>query len=393
MCPTQKKKLNYTAIEKYRLPIYARQSKDKFVYFYVLDPLSVLEGAPRMKRLKKKFAHIHGARERDEAALRFRDEVSAKLKRGWNPLIEESGAKQFTLFTDAAERYSANLKKLVRDDALRTKTFTDYCSKLDMLRTFNNRCPTPIYYIYQFDMAYVESFLDWIYIDRNNGPCTRNNYLTWLSTFCTWLRNHGYIVNNPCTGIRKLREPDKQRKPLPSADVKRLGEYLQGNKPFLLACMMQYYTLVRPRELVQLRIGDINVKQQTVFVSHTISKNRKDGVVTLPKKVILLMLELGTLTYPSHYYLFGKGFMPGTDRQSDRIFRDEFVNIRKALDFPPTYKFYSLKDSGITETIIKAGLVVAKDQARHSSIQITNAYCAKEQMSAHPELLNYEGDL
>ena len=40
--------------------------------------------------------------------------------------------------------------------------------------------------------------------------------------------------------------------------------------------------------------------------------------------------------------------------------------------------------------INKVGLNVAKDQARHSSVAITNYYAAKNQMSAHPELKDFE---
>lgn len=89
MLPENNKRLSFAEIEKYRLPIYTKKGKEKFVYFYVLDPESLLEGTPHLKRIRKKFNHIHNKKDRDEAALRFRDEVAVKLKQGWNPLIQE----------------------------------------------------------------------------------------------------------------------------------------------------------------------------------------------------------------------------------------------------------------------------------------------------------------
>lgn len=394
MCSDANKKLNLLEFEKYRLPIYNRKSKDKVVYFYVLDPQSVLDGNPKMRRIRKKFAHIHATKERDDAALRFRDEVARKLKEGWNPLIEDYGNKSFVSFDEVLDRFKKHLKKMQKDDVYKEKTYIDYCSRLEMLRTYNKQSKVHILYIYQFDTSFIESFLEWIYVDRDNGPRTRNNYLMWVGSFCTFLRANGYIKSHPTEDIKFIREREKQRKPLDEADMKRLRDYLLvNNKPFLLACMLQYYTFVRPRELASLRVGDVCVKEQTLFVSHTISKNRKDGVVTLPSKVIRLMIELNVLTAPSDYYLFGKDFLPSPVKYTDAIFRSEWTKVRKALSFPNSYQFYSLKDTGITDTIDNAGLSIAKDQARHSSVQITNIYCKKEQMSAHPELKNFEGAL
>jgi hypothetical protein len=69
------------------------------------------------------------------------------------------------------------------------------------------------------------------------------------------------------------------------------------------------------------------------------------------------------------------------------------VEVRKALGWPDTYQFYSLKDTGITDAIDSVGLTVTKDQARHASVQTTNRYVRKEQHSAHPEFKDYDGNL
>ena len=391
MYPNQNR-INLTEYEKYRLPIYNRKSKDKIVYFYVLDPQSLIDGCPKLKRIRKKFAHIHSAKERDDAAMRFCNEIANKLRTGWNPLLSDCSNMAFASYDDVIDRYCRHLKKLVKDEVLKPKTYRDYLSRLEALCDYN-QTSSRIHYIYEFKTPYIESFLEWIYIDRDNSPRTRNNYLTWISTFCTWLRSNGYISGNPCEDIRNLRAPDKQRKPLTKYDMKRLRNYLQEhNRPYLLACMMQYYTFVRPSELVNVHVGDISVMEQTLFVSGEVSKNRKDGVVTLPKKLMTLMIDLGVLSYPSEYYLFGQGFMPSATKSSDRIFRDEFARVRKTLDFPTSYQFYSLKDTGISDAIDSVGLTITKDQARHSSIQITNIYCRKEQLSAHPELKNFDGN-
>ncbi|WP_195334110.1 tyrosine-type recombinase/integrase [Bacteroides salyersiae] len=387
-------KLSFAEIEKFRLPIYNRKGKEKYVYFYVLDPESVLAGTPRLRRIRKKFNHIHNKKDRDEAALRFRDEVSIKLKQGWNPLIQECGKRGFTLYPTVLERYTTYLNKLFKDDVIKKKTIDDYKCRLKHLKEYNEALPEKIIYVYQLNQSYIEGFLEHIYIDRNTTPRTRNNYLNWLSSFCSYLKSNGYISENPAEKITPLREKDKQRKPLSETDMKRLNEYLsEHDKDFLLACQIHYYTLIRPNELTFVQINDISVRDQTLFISKEVSKNRKDAKVTIPTKVIKMMIDRGIFSYPGDYYLFGTGFRPNKERSDSRIFREKWIKVREELGFPKSYQFYSLKDTGITDTIDRVGLTIAKDQARHSSVATTNKYVRKEQLLAHPELKNYEGNL
>ena len=207
------------------------------------------------------------------------------------------------------------------------------------------------------------------------------------------MKGCGYIESNPAESISKLREQEKFRKALDEADMKKLHDYLsEHDKYFLLACLMQYYTLVRPNELAYIRIEDIRIRDQTLFISHEFSKNRKDSVVTVPKRVLQMMLDLDVFSHPDSFYLFGRDFKPSEHRADGRIFRERWIKVREALGFPPHYQFYSLKDTGITDAIDRVGLTVTKDQARHSSVATTNRYIRKGQLKAHPELKDFEGN-
>lgn len=80
--------------------------------------------------------------------------------------------------------------------------------------------------------------------------------------------------------------------------MKRLNEYLsEHDKDFLLACQIHYYTLIRPNELTFVQINDISVRDQTLFISKEVSKNRKDAKVTIPTKVIKMMIDRGIFSY------------------------------------------------------------------------------------------------
>ncbi len=384
-----KKKSTKADILKYKPAVYAKKSKVKYVYFYVLDPQSVYDGEPRLKRIRTKFNSYESARERDAAALRYRDEVNKKLAGGWNPLIECSSKKSWTPTEEVLELYKRYIGKLQKDDVLTANSYRDYSSRLRIFTDYVMSHPVP--YICMIDRPYLETYLDYIYVDRDSTPRSRNNHRCWLSSFCNYLVDYGYMAANPCMGIKPLRNGEKIRKALTREDRIKLFTWLEENdKWFLLACQFHYYTLIRPGEMSEIKMKDISVKNQTVFISKNISKNRRDGVVTIPTVLMRRMIELGVLNNPSDYYLFGDGFIPSSQHKASSQFNKRWVEVREALSFPVAYQFYSLKDTGITDIINKVGLNVAKDQARHSSVAVTNHYASTDQMHAHPELKNFE---
>lgn len=391
---SQNSRINLYEVEQYRLPVYHNKGKERYVYFYVLDPSSVANGCPQLKRIRKKFNRYPTKRACDEAAIRFCHEVAFKLKQGWNPLIEKTTQLGFVELNTIFDRYLTYIKKQLQDEVIKKSTYQNYSSRMTQLRDWLESMNGIIIYAYQFTRVILEQFLEHIYLDGDTTSKTRNNYLNWLQSLCNWMVSVGYIETNPAEHIKKLREKDKFRKSISQSDMAKLSDYLlDRDKHYLLACYMLYYTLIRPNEMSYLRIRDFCLKEQTVFVSHEYSKNRKDASVTVPAKVIKLMLDLDIFSYPGEFYLFGTQCRPSAEYCSGKQFRDRWLSVRKALGFPKEYQFYSLKDSGITDAIDRVGLTVTKDQARHSNVATTNKYVRKEQHKAHPELKNYEGNL
>lgn len=143
-----------------------------------------------------------------------------------------------------------------------------------------------------------------------------------------------------------------------------------------------------------LKIEDINIKKQLILVHGDNAKNHVDAAVTLPKKILLLMVELGVFNSPGSYYLFSNDFKPGAEYRSEKSFRDYWLHhVRRDLKFPERYKFYSLKDTGITNMLRQhVDTVSVRDQARHSSIDITNIYVPHDMKRANATLKDYDGD-
>ena len=358
------------------------KGKEWYVDFYARDPAT-----NKMRRKKYWIGSELRVSERVRRATEIINVISKQLMEGWNPWVTTDLSRGYVLFDNCLERYLDYVDRMDRK-----KTRQSYRSRVNVLREFITSQVNPIKYAYQFDIGFCNDFMDWIYLDRESSPRTRNNYRGWLYGLAEFLIARKHINANPVEHIKVMPEHEKYRKDLTPEMLKQMSNYLRKNdKSFFLACLMQYYTLIRPGELSHLKIGDISLKKQTVFVSHEFSKNHKDAEVGLNKIVIKLMLDLEVFKKPDNYYLFGSDFKPSAERIGSDHFNKRWKVMRKALKWNDCYQFYSLKDSGIRDLANAQGVVVARDQARHSDITTTNKYIQKH--GVQQVTLGFEGNL
>ena len=123
------------------------------------------------------------------------------------------------------------------------------------------------------------------------------------------------------------------------------------------------------------------------------SKNKQKQTVTVPKKVILYAISLGVFSAPMDHYIFSYQLRPGTEEIDPKHFRDHWDKLRKPLKLRSEWKFYSLKDTGITAMLkSKMSSIDVRDQARHSSLAVTEVYTDHSE-EVNPEILNFDGEL
>jgi len=363
-----------------------------FISFYAFDPVQ-----NKLRRKRIKINEIDKVTERRVFAAELLKRLTLQLMKGWNPWIELENAKAYTTFNEACDAYRRYVDKLYKEAHIREETYTGYVSYLNNLRKYNGVKGNTITYIYQFTVDYCSAFLDHIWLDRGNSGQTRDNYLGWLRVFSSYLIEKQYIKVNPTAPIKALgkKKGAKQRTVIDPAMMRTLSDHLaEHNKPFLLASYILYYCFIRPKEMSHIRIEHISIKNGTVFIPGQFSKNKKDGIVTLPDKVLKLMLDLEVFSKPGSFYLFGEGFMPSAVRKDEKQFRDYWGrHLRPRLKLSNAYKFYSLKDTGITDLIrANKDLMSVRDQARHHSLLMTDIYTPHDIQVANEELRRHETD-
>lgn len=371
-------------------PPVLHQASECYVSFSAFDPNV---GKMRMKKIM--LDHIKGKRQQRMYGMELIKRLTQKLLEGWNPWIEASQPEEYAKFEEVSKKYETYLNRLVKEGGLKPCSRDNYLGKISFLSKWIKEKDIKLIYIYQFNKNIISQFLDYILVERNNSLRTRNNYIIWLKSFSSYLMERGYITNNPTLGIEISRKVGpKHREVIPDKTLLQIKSYLEKeNKHYLLSCYMLHYLFIRPHEMAFLKIADISEKKKTVTLRGTYTKNGHDAVITIPNHVMDLMRDLKIFSYPKNFYLFSKKFVPGTAQIPIPQFAKFWKrNVKKALGLKVSYKFYSLKDTGITNMIkAKTDLLSVRDQARHSSVEVTNIYTPQECLEANAALIGYEG--
>ena len=339
-----------------------------------------------VKRVKLNY--IKSARQRKEYADELVKQINSKLVRGYNPFFHENGDR-LVLLSDAVLDFLKARKRDVDTRVIVSESFDVYKQHL---RTFQAYIKEDSF-VFKIKELHINNFLDDIYIERGLTAMTRNAYLATLRMFFAHCIRRGYIVENPARDIKNLKKGAKFREAIPENVLQRIFNYLnvKGEKHYLLACYLLYSCFIRPSEICELKLSNISFKNQTIFISENFSKNRKNQIVTMPINVARLMIDMEIYKYPSDYYIIGHDFQPSVRKCTDKILRAKWLQVRKALQLPDKYQFYSLKDSGITKMLNVIDVAEVRDQARHSNIAITDVYTdrSKAQGNEHIKHLNF----
>jgi integrase len=367
------------------LPAELRENKEWYIEFYAKDPFS-----GNLKRKRIKVNRIKNVIERRKFAKRLLQEINFKLAKGWSPFIELSAPKSFYNIYTVFEDYL-----LVKSKELRPQSFLSYKSNINMLVNFlvlNDK--NKEMFVAAFGKSTALEFLDFMYIKRNVGERRYNNALTFGFILFNWMVQYGYISINPFEGLKKKREKTKRRKVIPSYIRSNIENLLNvDDKRFLTFLLLEFYALLRPNEILSLRVSDIDIEKQTIRVREEVSKSNKFRLITIPNVLLPLVLDLNLERYKQDMFVFSQDMFPGYIQKTTRYARTKWEKLQRNLKLPDYFQMYSLRDSGIVY-LLQSGVSVDEvaKQAGHSSLSITSKYALQANTSASFQLLNKPGN-
>jgi integrase len=341
--------------------------REWFVYFSAIHPET---GA--LKRKKIKVNRIKCEKERAKYARFLIKEINDKLYTGWNPWHEEHGGQVMTALSDVLKKFLREKEKELRPASMRSyysyvATFENW---LRITKMDQSLC-------IHFEQQHAIKFMEWVYDSKDVAGKTFNNYRTFFRNLFNWMIAKQYAKENYFVSITKKKEQQKERVIIEQAsDRMAIKEYFKEHDfPMYIVCLLVYHTLIRPGEIVHLKRGHFNFRNQTITIPASNAKNAKLRISTIPDVLLGELIAWDFGGAQSHEYIFGKNWRPGKEAMDPKRLAKKWDRMRSALHLPKTYQLYSLRDTGIV-MLLRSG--VSPDevmkQAGHHSLEVTTIY-------------------
>jgi len=345
--------------------VFKELTNDWIIEFYVINPMTkkLERKRVRLNRIRDTFSRKSDARKHCSVICM---KINEQLKEGWNPFFESGSKKLYCYFHDIIPIYLQEKKKDVRKATY--DTYKSFCNIFSDYLTEDNYDG----FISTFSHENANSFMHYVYFKRDVSANCYNNYIKLARVFFSWMVENGYAKENHFLEIKPKRREEKKRVLIGQDMREKLKQYLKMNDPLMLiACELVFYSLIRPKEILNIKVKDICADY--IIIRGEISKNHNTRKAAISEEIKQLLAD--KLNYNPEYYIFSKDGVPGEKKLSDKYLSKRFLKIKKEIGIPENMQLYSFRDTGITE-MIKSGIddLTVMQHADHSDLTITSRY-------------------
>ena len=348
------------------------------IVFYVRIP-----GTNEMKRFRRRVKKLSSQQKRMRYAKRICAEINKKLNEGWSPFVEDYARNEYKPLEKVMSLFLEQSERKYKDNLLRYDSLRAYKSFIKNIQAYVKITGKNEMFTGEFNKKFVLDFLDHLYYHKKRTARTSNNYLAFCNLLAIFMKDRDYITVNPTDHISKRKVGKKIREIIPKGTRQIIFEYLgKTNTNYLTLCLCVYFCFIRRTEISKLQVKNVSLINDTIFIPGNFSKNGKDGFVTIPNKLKMLLVAHLEKATNEDYLFSDDNFKPGPRKLEPKKISDTWSKMREVLKFRNEYQFYSLKDSGITQLFnLNVPLIKIRDQARHHDIKITETYTPRNYAS------------
>ncbi|OYD44883.1 hypothetical protein CHU00_14815 [Sphingobacterium cellulitidis] len=255
----------------------------------------------------------------------------------------------------------------------RKKTIQSYTSKLDKLtKEFNNKLLKDITPIQ------IENYLNKEFNNNQWSTKTFNNARLIVYGLFEFAFKQRLIKENIVKFVSTKSVGKSTRNKVFSQEEFALIFKEVDKQPMLsMHVQMLFYTCIRPIEMMRLKVKDINWNKREIFVSGSISKNKKDGYVAIANDGFFNLLKEYYFNAPSNAFLFcNDTVLWGFESYSTNVAYKRFIKILEGLGMDNKgFTLYSVKHySNVIKFKSGWSLGEIMKMNRHSSIEQTEIY-------------------
>ena len=239
-----------------------------------------------------------------------------------------------------------------------------------------------IKYLDEVTSEYAEEYLGYLITVKGNEPKTRNNALGVLKNFFKELKEHKWLPKkkkNPFGKIKKLPESEGTRHyPYTDKQISEIKKYVLKNDPYLwFIISFIYYGLFRVSELKRLKVDDIDLENNKLYVYGRTSKVKKYAVLPISPAFKKVIEQMNLEDYPKDYFLFTASRKPSPIKMGENYVTTHYKKVKKAvgIDNDNRYSVYGFKHTAVCNWYKKTkDIIRIQRMCRHKHVTTTEIY-------------------
>ena len=336
-----------------------KTKKERFAYLSVMrNNLEKLLQNGTDPYIKNDFSYLD-----DLFNKKAQKDTTEKIQPKVIEITEEKKQTKNIISIKEAFELTLKLKKNVMND-------TSYGNYKLRIKKFMNYLPDTNEPITSLTKKDVINFLNNIL--ESTSPRNRNNYRTDLNSFFNELENNEYIENNFITKINILKSSPERNKTFSDSKQLDIYKYLEKNDTLLLLFIKFIsYNLLRPVEVCRLKIKDIDVNENKLYVR---AKNKAVKIKIIPDILINDLPDL-TKMNPEHFLFTPNGLGMEWDikENNKRDFFSKRFNevVKKHFNLNKDFGLYSFRHTFITRLYRKLRETNSQQIAKSELMLIT----------------------
>ena len=356
-------------------------TKKWYIEYYYVNPVT------KEKQRIQSFGNINSVKklgERNKLAKLYCETIHEMLLDGWSPFenTEKMGAKYNAITVEDAIKKFLEVKSKITTAG----TVKAYKPVLLHFQSYVAKNLIKLKFLNEIDRKHISQYLDDILYKEEFSIKNRNKYLETLTTLFNYYCQEEYLEVNPTLSIKKFKTEKVPYTPY-GAEMKDkvLSALKEKDRDLLMVVYFIYYLAIRPKELLLLRIENINFEKGVLFIPATtrvegkivkLTKNGKSEHLSIPEQFRSYLIEKGYDKQPGSNFIVGRSCKPSPFKFTTRRLNERWINFRTKEKIPEEYKLYAWKHTA-AEALIRAGFTNLKsiqDHFRHHSIQQTEDY-------------------
>ena len=337
-------------------------SKRWYVHFLFRDP-----DTGKFIQFRKWISSQYLTRpHRYEKAKELRKSIDLKLQQGWNPFTTHN--RGLTTLEKGIELFLE-----IRGRSIRSRTIITYRSHLSAFSNWLIKMKYDKLALESFSFYLANEFMDYLGKESKLSNRTWNNYLQTMRCCFNFLLEKEYILVNPFIRIHQLQTEQTELIAFTREELDLVSSHLPGyNHDLYVIALLIFNCFLRPQEIVRLQVRHLKNIGDSLTISGTISKNKKNETISVPAQIRNEIQKMN-LDFPGDWYVFGLHLARNKKQIAPTRIAEAWKGFSNRYDLEKN--IYALKHTG-NGMALAAG-ANARDlqlQNRHSSLEETQKY-------------------